>query len=484
MPPSSRDVDPSAAPAEISGVSRGLRFIEQLGASYASVAYLTVLGVLGYFQAISNPPLVAVVAIVAFGELVRRIDTGIPILQITAIIAVLQWLIGPTLYFMTGLTTGRYYMYVSEAEYFTFAIPGTAAFCIGLYLFGSTIHQKLVLEELDRRYFFDFGVLLNIVAFAATLVAERAPGGLAFFFHLCSQLKYVGAIYFLLSGHRYRYVLAAASCMTLFTSSAAAGRFHDLIIWMTLISTYWFAQFRFTLQYKLALIGAAALLVFIIQVIKQDYREKLSRGIPTSVPDEMWLIISGQRNLIENDILSLAAVRLNQGWIISAVMKNVPENEPFADGETIADAFESSLMPRFLSPDKKMAGGRENFRRFTGLPIGENTSMGISPLGEAYANFDVEGGIVFMLVYGLFFSGFFRMVASSTAKNPDFIFWIPLVFYQGIKAETEIVVVLNQLVKGLIVAYGGYFGLTEIAYPMVFGRQYAADQGAEEPAKN
>ena len=484
MNSSTPEIDQSAAAKVARGrLLRGLRFFEQLGASYASVAYLLVLGFLGYFQAISNPPLVAVIAIVTFGELIRRIDTGIPILQITAIIAVLQWLIGPVLYFMTGLTTGRYYMYVSETEYFTFAIPGTAAFCIGLYLFGSTIRQKLVLDELDRRYFFDFGVLLNITAFAATLVAERAPGGLAFFFHLCSQLKYVGAIYFLLSGHRYRYILAAASCMTLFTSSAAAGRFHDLIIWMTLISTYWFAQFRFNLQSKLFLIGAAGFLVFIIQVIKQDYREKMSRGVPTSVPDEMWLIISGQRNLIENDILSLATVRLNQGWIISAVMKNVPENEPFADGETIVDAFESSLLPRFLAPDKKMAGGRENFRRFTGLPIGEGTSMGISPLGEAYANFDVEGGIVFMLVYGLFFSGFFRMVASSTVKHPDFIFWLPLIFYQGIKAETEVVVVLNQLVKGMIVAYGGYYGLTQYIYPMFFGRVYEADRWLGESVK-
>jgi len=479
-----RELDPSVSAMGVRGsVSRGLRFIEQLGASYASVVFLVVLGGLGYVQALPNSLLTTAIAVVATVELIRRMDIGIPLLQITAILAVLQWLVGPVLQFTTGLTTGRYYMYVPEADYFTFAIPGTAAFCIGLYLFGSTIHQKFVLEDLDRRYFFDFGILLNVVAFAATLLAERSPGGLAFFFHLCSQLKYVGAIYFLMSGHRYRYVFAAASCLQLFTSSAAAGMFHDLIIWMTLISTYWFAQFRLTLQRKLIFLGTAAFLVFMIQAIKQDYRDKMRRGIPTSVPEEMWLILSGQRSVVEGDALALATVRLNQGWIISAVIKNVPEKEPFAEGDTIYEAIEASLLPRFMAPDKKMAGGRENFRRFTGLEIGNATSMAISPLGEGYANFGVEGGVAFMFAYGLVFSGFFRLVAKTIVRYPDFIFWIPLIFYQGIKAETEVSVVMNQLFKGLIVAYGGYYGLTQIGYPVIFGRLYEADRWAEDSAR-
>ncbi len=477
-------IDPSASATGIRGtVVRGLRFIEQLGGSYGSVWCMVVLGWLGYSQTLPNSFLTGAIAIVAIGELIRRMDIGIPILQITAIIAVLQWLVGPVLYYTTGLTTGRYYMYVGETDYFPFAIPATAVFCIGLYLFGSTIHQKFVLAALNRQYFFDFGILLNAVAFAATIAAERAPGGFAFFFHLCSQLKYVGAIYFLLSGHRYRYVFAAASCLQLFTSSAAAGMFHDLIIWMMLISTYWFAQFRITLQRKLMFIAAAAFVVFMIQAIKQDYRDKIKRGVPTSVPEEMWSILSGQRSVVEGDILALATVRLNQGWIISAIIKNVPENEPFANGETISEAVEAALLPRFLAPDKKKAGGRENFRRFTGLPIGEGTSMGISPLGEGYANFGIEGGIAFMFVYGLVFSAIFRLVARSIIKYPDFIFWIPLIFYQGIKAETEVAVVLNQLSKGLLVAYGGYYGLTKIVYPMIFGRLYEADRWVEDPAR-
>jgi len=113
----SRDFDPSVSAIGIRGnVSRGLRFIERLGGSYGSVLGMVVLGWLGYVQALPNPLLTGVIAIVSIGELIRRMDIGIPILQITAIIAVLQWLVGPILYYITGLTTGRYYMYVDEAD--------------------------------------------------------------------------------------------------------------------------------------------------------------------------------------------------------------------------------------------------------------------------------------------------------------------------------------------------------------------------------
>ena len=54
-------------------------------------------------------------------------------------------------------------------------------------------------------------------------------------------------------------------------------------------------------------------------------------------------------------------VRLNQGWIISRIMWHVPEKEPFAEGATIIEALNATLVPRFLNSDKAIAGGRKNF---------------------------------------------------------------------------------------------------------------------------
>jgi hypothetical protein len=135
----------------------------------------------------------------------------------------------------------------------------------------------------------------------------------------------------------------------------------------------------------------------------------------------------------------------------------VPEEEPYAEGETIKDAVISAFMPRVLFPDKKQAGGRENFRRFTGLLISDETSMGISPLGEAYANFGPFGGILLMGATGAMFAGTFYLTLLYVVRRPAFFFWLPLLFYQSIKAETEYLVVLNQLAKGAIVAFAMHY---------------------------
>ena len=52
-------------------------------------------------------------------------------------------------------------------------------------------------------------------------------------------------------------------------------------------------------------------------------------------------------------------VRINQGWIIAKVMDNVPSREPYANGETVKNAIIASIFPRFVDPDKAIAGGHE-----------------------------------------------------------------------------------------------------------------------------
>lgn len=143
-------------------------------------------------------------------------------------------------------------------------------------------------------------------------------------------------------------------------------------------------------------------------------------------------------------------IRLNQGWIISAIMYNVPFREPFAGGSTIGEAVSASILPRFLDKNKKRAGGQENFEKFTGLQIGSGTSMGLSIIGESYANFDIFGGIVFMGVWGLFLAWYWRGIVHFVRKYPLLLFFIPIIYLQVVKAETELVVVLNHLIKSSI----------------------------------
>ena len=151
--------------------------------------------------------------------------------------------------------------------------------------------------------------------------------------------------------------------------------------------------------------------------------------------------------LFDDYSISQLNVRLNQGWHISSVMSNVPSFEPFANGKTIINGIYSSFLPRFLIPDKKIAGGRENFLKYTGEQLGESTSMGISLIGEGYANFGELGGAVFMFIWGVFLLLYWRKLFKLNSNHPIIVFFIPLLFLQVVKAETEFLVVFNHIVK-------------------------------------
>ena len=313
------------------------------------------------------------------------------------------------------------------------------------------------LLRVDRSSFVRTGVILNVVALGADIAGSRAPGGLAFFLHLISQLHYVGALYFLLSTHKWKWVLIGLSCFHLFLESTESGMFHDMILWSIVLFAFWFATQRRKTFHKVMVILIALSSVTLIQLTKQSMREKQHMGYPATFGGELVSLLTGHSDAASEDAFTLAGARLNQGWIVSAVIANVPRYEPFCEGETVVDAFLSSAVPRFLWSEKKRAGGQENFRRFTGMPLEDTTSMGISLLGESYANFGMGGGIVFMGVMGFLFSLSFYFLSKRVLKHPTFLFWIPLIYYQAIKAETELVVVVNQVVKGSIVAIAGYW---------------------------
>jgi hypothetical protein len=198
-----------------------------------------------------------------------------------------------------------------------------------------------------------------------------------------------------------------------------------------------------------SLIGVASLLfAFSIQGVKKSYRDKVWTGQDASLTEEVRQFWTNSTEFDRQHIMENALIRLNQGWIISWVLFHVPAAEPYAEGKTIKNAVIAAVVPRFVYQDKAKAGGRYNFIRFTGLPINEQTSMNVSLLGEGYANFGKHGACAFLFVAGFGIACVFKFCVDFSRRHPLFIFWIPLVFYQAIKAETDSTEVLNQIVKG------------------------------------
>jgi hypothetical protein len=140
----------------------------------------------------------------------------------------------------------------------------------------------------------------------------------------------------------------------------------------------------------------------------------------------------------------------------------MPKKYDFVKGETIETALYAGLLPRVLAPKKAVAGGRANFERFTGTELPETTSMDISLAGEGYANFGVWGGIVFLFFVGVFYNVIITKVIAISKKYPTLVLWLPVLFFQVIKAETDFATVFNHFTKAAMVAFMIFWGMTRV----------------------
>jgi hypothetical protein len=160
--------------------------------------------------------------------------------------------------------------------------------------------------------------------------------------------------------------------------------------------------------------------------------------------------------MFDSKKLFFVSVRMNQGWLVAMTMTKVPSKHPYANGETIWESVAASIVPRFLWPDKPEAGGKYNLRRFWGYNL-RGYSMNIGPVGEAYGNFGITGGIVYMFFYGLFFNVVFSFILKLSKKRPTLILWLPFLFFYAISTETDLVTTMNSLVKASMFAWFVYW---------------------------
>ncbi|NJN28578.1 MAG: hypothetical protein HC819_22680 [Cyclobacteriaceae bacterium] len=349
---------------------------------------------------------------------------------------------------------------MDEEAYMGFVVPGVIAFSLGILIFAPRYSftktyediQKLVTEQPKLAY------RLIAIGLISTYLNPYMPAAIGFVLYLTAAFQYVGLALLLFQPHsKKKWIWFAAIMGALAVSSIVKGMFHDLILWSVLLFSYVLVQFKVNFLGKLLIILAGLAVAALIQSIKSELRSnKEEQGTGqriTLFSDLLKERIEGEELNNEEILTEMASVRLNQGWIISSILFNVPRYEPFADGETIMEALTSSILPRFLVPSKKVAGGRENFRQFSGLQISDGTSMGASVIGEAYANYGNYGGWIFMFIWGAFLAWGLSMMVNYGRRHPIIYVFIPLIFLQVIKAETELSVVLNHFVKSSLLVF-------------------------------
>jgi hypothetical protein len=167
-------------------------------------------------------------------------------------------------------------------------------------------------------------------------------------------------------------------------------------------------------------------------------------------------------------------VRFNQGWIIARIMTEVPTAEPFAEGETVVDAAVFSIVPRPLFPFKREGASRELFERFTGIALLRTTRMGLSIIGEFYANFNVVGGIIATFVYGCLIGALFGWFRRRAEQNAVWWAAAAIVLLPGIEPGFNLEDIANHVVKAAIVLF-----LMRKMVPVIRGLLAAAPRQAE-----
>jgi hypothetical protein len=351
------------------------------------------------------------------------------------------------------------YMPIASDDYFEFAFPAVSAMVVGMRISikklrinsNPVVYMNNVREYLRTRP--NLGLSLIAVGVASGFLDFMAPSSLAQVFNFLAHLTYVGVFYVIYSPSKHKRFIVPGVIALMLGQSLITGMFGEMVNMAACsLPLILLGNKKIKFRSKLFFTVAGIFIVLLIQSVKSEYRQRT--WVSNSGADPVYFTqLIGEKLLdvgasIDPDNLFFLSVRLNQGWLVAVTMKKVPERFPFAYGETIFNSVAASIVPRFLWPDKPKAGGAENLKRFWGYRI-VGYSMNIGPLGEAYANFDVLGGVIYMLFYGLFFNFMLSSILKFAEKRPTIVLWLPFLFYYAISVETDSLTTMGSLIKGV-----------------------------------
>lgn len=363
----------------------------------------------------------------------------------------------------------KYDMGVSADVYYGFMFPAIIALIIGIKLpemMQASYSLKFTRAVNESRKYLkgkgNLGILMIIVGFVAGFLQIFIPGDLQYVAYLFGKLLYVGVLYTYFSDAKNRTWYIVGGIVAVVANSLAQAMFGELVYLLALsvILILLGRKVSASLKYSIAIVGF--IFVIILQSIKSDYRDVawLGKGGDQGNTEAFFSLfmdrLSSPERFFDWTLMFPTVNRFNQGMIIGKVMVYIPKTAPYAEGETIFTALAASFVPRILWPDKPISGGKFNMERFTGYII-EGYSMNISPMGEAYGNFGVQGGIFFMLIYGLLLSGIIFLLLNIIRTKPTLILWFPVLFLNSVQIETDILMCVNSLLKNLIFIWFCYW---------------------------
>ena len=388
------------------------------------------------------------------------IGSVVPIRYIAGAFMCLQMLLGPTFAY-NGLDKYQYITYkmkIPEMEYFGYALPAVILFIVGLHisagkLKGEVLNQKAIQTFVDHAGNLPF-IFIGI-GFLASVVSIFFSTNLGFVFTLLASFKFIGAFMLIYGGKQLKNSVLIMVFGSIVVSSLQKAMFHDLLTWLIMIGAVVAIKYKPNIRIKAVVAVAFILMAVIIQQLKGDYRKAAwgrgESGIETF--NELYNEKQEQKGIFNFEKLAESNVRINQGFIITNIMNTVPEKEPFSNGGELYLILEAAFLPRVLAPDKLKAGDRSIFMKYSKIPLRRGTSMGLSSMGDAYINFGILGGCLFMFCLGLLFSHVLNVFDKQSKIYPVLLLFTPLVFYYPMRPDCELQTSLGHLVKSCFLIF-------------------------------
>ena len=400
-------------------------------------------------------------------ELFDKIGHEFCILEIVKVLTVVTCLLVPELfyhYFVNQIELLKFFeeMPVSVEKYYGFALPAVLLFIFGLNFnfqtkLSTTYFDSLKNALLNKGHYSIYFIAIGLLF---SFLWKFVPSSLTYTFQIFTYLTYVGLFYAIFSDFKYKIIIIITCLFISFFQIVATGMYFEAINFSSVIILILLTKAKVSEWKKYLVLISGFILLIIIQSIKTEYRIQTWSGDERNGNASVYLNIISNRianpNIIFEPISALAFTkRLNHGLIIAKTIDYVPKNTGFGYGKSILNSFISSLVPRFIWPNKPKTGGAYNIVRYLGdTDSADNkNSYNLGLIGEAYANFGVIGGCIYLFFLGLFMKYIYSLCIKKLYYRPTLLLWYPMLFVSFFSTETDFLSFFNTFIKmSLIIA--------------------------------
>jgi len=389
------------------------------------------------------------------------IGTIIPTRHLLGCFMCVQFFLGP-MFAYNGLDQYQYFVYtmkIPEDQYFSYAIPAVLFFIIGLHInnFGNR-GEKIDLEKVQK--FTKRNLLMPysfiVIGLFSSFLGAFFSSDFAFIFYLIGSFKFIGLFLLVLGNKNIPILPLILVISSIVYSSFLEGMFHDLITWVIYITSFFAIKYKFSYTTKIVGFSFFLILVITLQVLKGEYRETTGQNKDDAGFGTFAKL--AQKKNEENQLFSFknlaeSNVRINQGFIITNIISTVPDKVEFANGSELYIILEAAILPRIIAPNKLNAGDRTLFTKYSGISLTKGTSMGLSTVGDAYINFGLFGGAIFMFFLGFFYSSILNYIFKSSLVYPILPVFAAMIFYYPIRPDCETQTILGHLIKSCFLIF-------------------------------